>query len=386
MPPGGCALMHVSLDTLDRAVQFVDSLADLDQPDRAADFILPGLAGLIGCDIATYQEMSPEPNRLGHYTEYPAASLDPAAVPVFEAHMDEHPLVKHKLAAGGSGPARISDVVSRQRFRQLGIYCEYFRHIPTDDQIAFTLPGTRDSQLVGVALSRSNREFSAADSALLSSVMPPMRNALRRSGRRRDARAAVAAEPDALGELTDRELEVLQMAARGRTNLAIARAADVSPRTIAKHLEHIYRKLGVTSRAAAVYRAVGPGRPGQAALTARRPELIDASGTPPAVPCPGRLVPEQPRPGARRLRGQLAHGRPGRLGDRLGVHHFLRLRRALQAVPLDDQGPAVLAQAGPGFGLLEQLAQDAGQPDRARPAPLGAEPVPPLPDELRCGV
>ena len=37
--------MHVSLDTLDRAVQFVDSLADLDQPDRAADFILPGLAG-----------------------------------------------------------------------------------------------------------------------------------------------------------------------------------------------------------------------------------------------------------------------------------------------------------------------------------------------------
>ena len=67
--------MHVSLDTLDRAVQFADSLADLDQPDRAADFILPGLTGLIGCDIATYQEMSPEPNRLGHYTEYPAASL-----------------------------------------------------------------------------------------------------------------------------------------------------------------------------------------------------------------------------------------------------------------------------------------------------------------------
>ena len=74
--------------------------------------------------------MSPEPNRLGHYIEYPVASLDPAAVPVFEAHMDEHPLVKHKLAARGSGPARISDVVSRQRFRQLGIYCEYFRYVP----------------------------------------------------------------------------------------------------------------------------------------------------------------------------------------------------------------------------------------------------------------
>jgi DNA-binding CsgD family transcriptional regulator len=250
--------MHVSLDTLDRAAQFVDSLADLDQPDRAADLILPGLTALIGCDIATYQQMRPEPNRLGHYIEYPAGSLDPAALPVFEAYMAEHPLVKHKLSAGGSGPASISDVLGRQRFRRLGIYSEYFRHIPTDDQIAFCLPGAEDGQVLGVALSRSDGEFSAADSALLSSVIRPMGNALRRSGRRRDAGAAVAAGPDSLADLTDRELEVLRMAARGRTNLAIARATDVSPRTIAKHLEHIYRKLGVTSRAAAVYRAVGP--------------------------------------------------------------------------------------------------------------------------------
>jgi DNA-binding CsgD family transcriptional regulator len=350
--------MHISLDSLRRAAQFVDNLADLDQPERAADFILPGLTGLIGCDIATYQEMTPEPNKLGHYTEYPAGSLDPDALPVFEAHMDEHPLVKHQLlASDASGPARISDVVGRQRFRQLGIYREYFRHIPTDDQIAFTLPGAQDGRPVGIALSRSNREFSATDSALLSSVMLPMRNALRRSGRRRDAMAAVAAEPDGLADLTDRELEVLRMAARGRTNLAIARAIDVSPRTIAKHLEHIYRKLGVTSRAAAVYRAVGRANPGQRALTL---QLLGAEGASPAAPGPDGLVPEQPRARARRLGCQLPHGRPGRLGDRLGVHLLLRLRRPFQAVPLDHQGAAVPAQPGPGLGLLDQLAQDAG--------------------------
>jgi DNA-binding CsgD family transcriptional regulator len=39
-----------------------------------------------------------------------------------------------------------------------------------------------------------------------------------------------------------------------KANTAIARAIDVSPRTVAKHLEHIYRKLGVSSRVA-VYRA-----------------------------------------------------------------------------------------------------------------------------------
>ncbi len=257
--------MHISLETLDRATQFVDSLADLDQPDRASEVMLPALADLIGCDIATYQEMSPEPHRLGTYTEYPAGSLDPAAVAVFEAHIDEHPLVTHKRATADGGPASISDVMSRQRFRRLGIYSEYFRHVPTDDQIAFTMPGVTDGQVVGIALSRSEQDFSRADSAVLRSVVAPMRNALRRSGRRHRAQGAVAAEPEGLADLTDRELQVLQMAARGRTNLAIARAIDLSPRTIAKHLEHIYRKLGVTSRAAAVYRTAGASGPRQVA-------------------------------------------------------------------------------------------------------------------------
>lgn len=44
---------------------------------------------------------------------------------------------------------------------------------------------------------------------------------------------------------------MLELVALRRTNPAIAHALDVSPRTIAKHLEHIYRKLNVTNRAAA---------------------------------------------------------------------------------------------------------------------------------------
>ncbi|MCW2500544.1 MAG: liaR5 [Frankiales bacterium] len=53
-------------------------------------------------------------------------------------------------------------------------------------------------------------------------------------------------------QLTQRELEVLGLVAEGRTNQAIAHALEVSPRTVAKHLEHAYRKLDVSCRVQAV--------------------------------------------------------------------------------------------------------------------------------------
>ena len=52
--------------------------------------------------------------------------------------------------------------------------------------------------------------------------------------------------------LTPREVEVLEWVARGKTNNEIGLILAISPRTASKHLEHIYTKLGVESRTAAV--------------------------------------------------------------------------------------------------------------------------------------
>ncbi len=52
--------------------------------------------------------------------------------------------------------------------------------------------------------------------------------------------------------LTDRESEVLVLAARGQSNKQIASQIDVSPRTVQTHLGHIFEKLGVASRTEAV--------------------------------------------------------------------------------------------------------------------------------------
>ncbi|MFM9922584.1 response regulator transcription factor [Variovorax sp. H27-G14] len=51
--------------------------------------------------------------------------------------------------------------------------------------------------------------------------------------------------------LTPRETEVLSWLAKGKTNRDIGEILGTSPRTVNKHLEHIFEKLGVETRAAA---------------------------------------------------------------------------------------------------------------------------------------
>ena len=57
--------------------------------------------------------------------------------------------------------------------------------------------------------------------------------------------------------LTARECEVLTCVASGQTNAEIARTLWLAPSTVGKHLEHIYGKLGVRTRTAAVARFHG---------------------------------------------------------------------------------------------------------------------------------
>jgi DNA-binding CsgD family transcriptional regulator len=66
-------------------------------------------------------------------------------------------------------------------------------------------------------------------------------------------------EPAPSTALTPRELEVLQLAARGSTGPRIADELVLSPATVKTHFEHVYEKLGVTDRAAAVARAMRLG-------------------------------------------------------------------------------------------------------------------------------
>jgi len=72
-------------------------------------------------------------------------------------------------------------------------------------------------------------------------------------------RAANAAAPSRLTDaaLTPRETEVLSWLAKGKTNRDIGDILGMSHRTVNKHLEHVFEKLGVETRAAAAALASG---------------------------------------------------------------------------------------------------------------------------------
>ena len=89
-----------------------------------------------------------------------------------------------------------------------------------------------------------NEGKSALDPAVTSKLM---NNLFKKSEK-------ITAEPP-----TDRELDVLRLAAKGFTNKAIGMQLGISDRTVQGHLAHIFTKMQATSRTEAVMRAVALG-------------------------------------------------------------------------------------------------------------------------------
>ena len=60
--------------------------------------------------------------------------------------------------------------------------------------------------------------------------------------------------------LTEREVEVLRLIVQGHSNRSVAQQLTISPKTVGRHIENIYAKTGVSSRATAALFAMQPGQ------------------------------------------------------------------------------------------------------------------------------
>jgi two-component system NarL family response regulator len=122
-------------------------------------------------------------------------------------------------------------------------------HDPSARVIVLTTYDTDDE--ISQALKAGAKAYVLKDIAA-DELIACIRNVL--AGRTYIAPAAAAklAETVTRVQLTPRELAALRLLADGKANKEIASELDISERTVKTHLEHLFEKLGVTSRTEAV--------------------------------------------------------------------------------------------------------------------------------------
>ena len=223
-----------------------------------AEFVASELTTLSECDLASGRR---------RVVGLPGVRLGERDIECFDRHFFEHPLVRFHGFEGGRVTRRISDSLSRNEFRRSAIYADYYQRVGLEHTVA--VPLSIDTHtLVSVVLNRRGLDFSERDCERLEVLRPHLaflyRQANRHAALPGHAEAASlqrAAPESGPGRLTPRENEVLHWLARGKTDAEIAALLGLSPRTVQKHLEHIYVKLGVETRTAAVMRWTGTHMP-----------------------------------------------------------------------------------------------------------------------------
>ena len=227
-----------------------------------------GIGRLIPCDILMYKEIYPRRHQ-AKMLEQPAGALPADRVAAFEHYAQQHPLIAQYTRTRDGSPCKISDFVTLNEFRNLAVYDAFFGKLAINHQMAVGLRVSPEL-LIGIAVNRNRPDFSERDRAVLGLARPHLVQAFQiaamqaRLLQRAEAaeRALWTAPVQRLASLTRREREVLVLVAEGKTNPQIADLLRLSPRTVQKHLEHVYEKLDVQRRtAAAMMLATKPDGP-----------------------------------------------------------------------------------------------------------------------------
>jgi DNA-binding CsgD family transcriptional regulator len=171
----------------------------------------------------------------------------------------DHPVMVPDLATEARGARRLSDFVTSRGWRRRALFNDFYRPLGMPHELSAQLAWGPEGSSCCVALHRSGRDFGPRERTLLEFLAPHLgaaraRMAARRRPAGRDALRAAGRPEAALARrlpITPREAEVLARLADGRTNSGIAHDLGISPHTVVRHVDHIYRKLGVQTRAAA---------------------------------------------------------------------------------------------------------------------------------------
>jgi DNA-binding CsgD family transcriptional regulator len=221
------------------------------------------LERLVSGELTTLSICNLDTGHRSVVSDVPGAIAKPE-IDAFDRHFHEHPLVRAHGRNPRAETRRISDLLPPAEFRRTPLFNDYYRPIRIDHAMAVPIHVDR-ACLVSFVFNRSKRDFADRDRACMEAIRPHLGTLYRLSREMDGARAAwgvPSAVPHPPGDetLTDREQEVLQWLSSGKTDRDIAQILAISPRTVHKHLQRIYEKLGVETRTAAVMRAMNIAR------------------------------------------------------------------------------------------------------------------------------
>lgn len=244
---------------------------------RFSEHLLAGLHRLAPGDYVSYNEIELSRGSSVWAVHRPSSEVAVALLGVFARLAAEHPVIAAwRLSKAPPAALRWSDVTSAGALRRLPLYNEYFRPLGIRHQLTVPLSTSADV-VVCLACNRSGSDFTDRERRVAEAIRPHAAQALQNIRTFTRLREALAAgdridSPPARGTipvrrrrtrlqawsnfgLTEREVQVLQWIARGKSNAAIGDILGIKQRTVAKHLEHIFLGLDVDSRTAAAAKA-----------------------------------------------------------------------------------------------------------------------------------
>jgi DNA-binding CsgD family transcriptional regulator len=213
------------------------------------------LPGLVASEITTLSVCDLDSGHRSVVSDRPGA-ISRREIEVFDRYFYEHPLVRDHGRNPRAVTRRINDLVPASEFERTPLFNDYYRPIRIDHAMAMPIHVDR-KLLVSFVFNRSKCGFSDRDRACLEVIRPHLGHLYRLTRALEDARKPPAPDrtaPDL--PLTEREREVLHWLAGGKTDRDISEILGISPRTVHKHLQRIYEKLGVETRTAAVMRVL----------------------------------------------------------------------------------------------------------------------------------
>ncbi|MEO6411720.1 MAG: LuxR C-terminal-related transcriptional regulator [Pedococcus sp.] len=216
--------------------------------------VLEELQALMGCEEVTLNGLSPRTQSTYHEQTFAAGELfagvvedatDPSDDPFWRHYPDCRPC-EYPDHVNGSAIVLHADFYSPREWLSHPMHLEYLTDVY--DEMLLAIPDGEGRSVRLLFPRGRGKRFGDRERFALTLLAPHLEPLLL---------AARTAPPVPRLPVTERQWQILERVRLGLANKQIARELELSPGTVRKHLENIYRSLDVQSRGAAVHVAFG---------------------------------------------------------------------------------------------------------------------------------